>query len=221
MKQTYDRIRSAPRGPVASDALFALGLGALAGAVGFAFYQQQTRNPVESRPPDSAPGRTARRRRFGDYAVVGRTVTINRPRQELYRYWRDFQNLPRFMENVRDVSVAGDLTRWTIAGPLGREFAVETRIVEDRDGELIAWRSTEASDIETEGKVTFRDAPAGRGSELEAIVAYVPPAGEIGRLVAKLFQAEPRIQGRRELKRFKMLMEAGEIATSSNRKTAA
>jgi uncharacterized membrane protein len=97
---------------------------------------------------------------------------------------------------------------------------VETRIVEERAGELIAWRSTEASDIDTEGRVTFRDAPAGRGAEIEAIVAYRPPAGELGRWIAKLFQAEPSLQGRRELKRFKMLMETGEIATNRNRKAA-
>ena len=69
--------------------------------------------------------------------------------------------------------------------------------------------------------MTFRDAPGGRGTEVEAIIAYVPPAGELGRWVAKLFQAEPAIQGRRELKRFKMLMETGEIATSATRKPAA
>lgn len=200
--------------------LLALGVGAAVGIAAYVFYQQQTRNQVGYRPPDSAPGRTARQLRHGRFAVVGRTVTINKPRDELYRYWRDFANLPRFMENVRDVLVQGDLTRWTIAGPMGGDVTVETRIVDDREGELIAWRSSDDSSIETNGKVTFRDAPAGRGTEVEAIVAYVPPAGELGRWVAKLFQAEPSMQGRRELKRFKMLMETGEIATSSNRKTA-
>ncbi len=198
----------------------ALGVGALAGAAGIAFYQQQTRNHVDHRPPDSAPGRTSRQRTFGGYAVTGRTVTIGKPRHELYTYWRDFQNLPRFMENVRDVKPEGDLIRWTISGPMGRDVAVETRIVEDRPGELISWRSTAGSDIDTEGKVTFRDAPGGRGTEVEAIIAYKPPAGELGRWIATLFQSEPAIQGRRELKRFKMLMEAGEIATSQLHKPA-
>ncbi len=198
----------------------AIGVGALAGAAGVAFYQQQTRNQVRHRPPDSAPGRTSRQSRFGGYAVTGRTVTIKKPRHELYTYWRDFSNLPRFMENVRDVKIEGDLTRWAISGPMGRDVTVETRIVEDREDELIAWRSTGASDIDTEGKVTFREAPGGRGTEVEAIIAYKPPAGELGRWVATLFQAEPAIQGRRELKRFKMLMEAGEIATSQLHKPA-
>ncbi len=203
-----------------SPVWLALALGAVVGAAGYAAWEVSRRNKVEHRSPDSAPGRTARQRRFGRYAVTGRTVTINRPRAELYAFWRDFRNLPEFMENVRDVQVEGDITRWTIRAPMGREVSVVTRIVDDREGEQIAWRSTEASDIDTEGKVTFRDAPAGRGTEVEAIVSYVPPAGELGRLVAKLFQAEPAIQGRRELRRFKMLMEAGEIATNQNHRDA-
>lgn len=195
------------------------GLGMVLGVAGIALYQRNTRNQVAHRPPDSAPGRTARRLGFGRYAVTGRTVTINRPREELYAYWRDFANLPRFMENVKDVAVDGDQARWTIAAPAGREVHVETRIVQEREGEFIAWQSTDASDIDTQGKVTFRDAPAGRGTEVETIVAYVPPAGEIGRLIARLFQREPGVQGRRELKRFKMLMETGEVATASNHRS--
>lgn len=196
-----------------------LGLGLALGVAGVAYLERRSRDQVEHRPADSAPGRTARRIGFGRYAVTGRTVTINRPRDELYAYWRDFANLPRFMENVREVAVEGDRARWTVAAPAGREVHVVTRIVQDRPGEFIAWRSTEASDIDAEGKITFRDAPAGRGTEVEAIVAYVPPAGEIGRWIAELFRREPQVQGRRELKRFKMLMETGEIATSLNHRT--
>ncbi|MGR3321507.1 MAG: SRPBCC family protein, partial [Pseudooceanicola sp.] len=78
-------------------------------------------------------------------------------------------------------------------------------------------RSGEGAEIDTEGKVMFRDAPGDRSTEVEAIVAYDPPAGEAGRLIAKLFQREPRVQGRREMKRFKMFMETGEVATARNR----
>lgn len=204
-----------------STLLITLAIGVLAGVAGYASYQQATRNHVERRPGDSAPGRTARQRSFGRYAVTGRTVTINAPRADLYAYWRDFSNLPSFMENVHDVRVEGDVTHWTIRAPLGRKVVVRTRIVHEREGELIAWRSIEGSDIDTEGKVTFRDAPGGRGAQVEAIVAYVPPGGELGRWVAKAFQAEPAMQGRRELRRFKMLMEAGEIATNQSHKPEA
>ena len=170
-------------------------------------------------PPDSAPGRTSRSTYYGRYAVVGRTVTINRPREELFAFWRDFANLPRFMQNVDSVEAEGEASLWTIRGPAGMRYRIRTRIVAERENEEIAWRSLEGSDIDTEGKVMFRDAPGGRGTEVEAVVAYVPPAGEAGRLVAKLFQREPRVQGRREMKRFKMLMETGEVATARNRKS--
>ena len=198
-----------------------LGLGALLGVAAYAYFQQPRRNPVARRLPDSSPGRTARRQSFGSYAVTGRTVTINKPRDELYAFWRDFRNLPKFMKSIREVSIEGDLTRWEIRALAGQTVNVETQITDDRNGEQIAWRSAEKSDIDTEGKVMFRDAPAGRGTEVEAIIAYKPPAGEMGRWIAKLFQAEPSIQGRRELKCFKMLMETGEIATNRNRRAEA
>lgn len=199
--------------------LGAVALGAAVGAQ-YALYRQIT-DPRPRGAHDSAPGRTARRRRFGDYAVVGRTVTINKPRSELYAYWRDFPNLATFMQSVEKVEMSGsDLSRWTIAAPMGQKVKVVTRVVADRPDEMIAWRSTEASDIDTEGRVSFRDAPGERGTEVEAIIAYKPPAGELGRMIAKLYQREPGLQGRRELKRFKMLMETGEIATSRNRRPA-
>jgi uncharacterized membrane protein len=211
--------RGSTPNPDRQTVMLAAGLGALAGAAALVWYEQATRNPRPRRRPDSAPGRTARQMRFGRYAVTGRTVTINRPRAELYAFWRDFGNLPRFMTHVKAVETEGDLTRWTIAGPMGREVRLETRIVNERAGEEIAWRSTDGSDIDTEGKVMFRDAPGGRGTQVEAIISYVPPAGEIGRWVAKVLQAEPALQARRELKRLKMLMEAGEIATNATRKS--
>jgi uncharacterized membrane protein len=170
---------------------------------------------------DSAPPRTRRAQPKGP-TLVGHAVTLNRPRAEVYGFWRDAANLPRFMSNVeRVVDEAGGRRRWTIAGPAGATVDLVAETTEERDGEAIAWRSLPESDIEAQGRVTFRDAPAGRGTVVEAEIAYEPPAGEVGRWIAKLFQREPSIQGRRELKRFKMLMETGEIATSRNRKEAA
>jgi len=192
--------------------------GVILGAVGYALWSSR-RDPVElaARPPDDAPGRTASHQPSGR-AVTGRTVTIDRPRQEIYAFWRDFQNLEGVMANVRAIEVEGNLTRWTIRGPGGISVPVETEIVDDRPGERIAWRSTPRSTIETEGRIVFRDAPGQRGTEVEAVISYVPPGGRVGQMIAKLFQAEPAIQGRRDLKRLKMLLETGEIATSDNRK---
>lgn len=172
------------------------------------------------RSGDSAPGFTARRRRFGAYDVVGQSVTVARPRQELFAYWRDFANLASFMENVESVVPSGPDGRavWTIKAPGGRLVQVETEVVREEAGRLIAWRSVPESDIDTEGRITFEDAPGERGTRVSARIAYKPPGGEIGRTIAKLFQREPEVQARHDLRRFKMLMETGEIATSARRK---
>ncbi len=166
---------------------------------------------------DDAPGFT-QRRSFGKYDVVGRTVTIRKPRHELFSFWRDFTNLASFMENLEQIEVkdaASGHAVWTIKAPAGRTVDVETKIVREEEGELIAWRSIEGSDIDTEGRVTFTDAPGERGTRVSLIIAYKPPGGELGRVIAKAFLREPAIQARHDLKRFKMLMETGEIATSA------
>lgn len=205
-------------GGVPGSALLGLGLAlAAGGALGYMALRQGS----EARPPDDAPRRSSRgSAREGRRALVGRVVTINRPRDELYRYWRDFGNLASFMEAVESVRTEGERRQvWTLQVP-GGSATLRTEITEDREGEVIAWRSVEGSDIETRGHVRFEDAPGGRGTRVEAEIAYKPPAGELGRLAAKLFQREPAIQARRELKRFKMLMETGEIATAENRRAA-
>lgn len=164
---------------------------------------------------DSAPGHTARRS-FGDYEVVGRTVTIGKPRSELFAFWRDFSNLANFMANLEKVEpVTGNADRsvWHIRGPLGTTYKVETRIAREVDGELIAWRSTEESEIDTEGRVTFEDAPGDRGTRVGLIIAYKPKGGKVGQTIATLAGRSPEMQARHDLKRLKMLMETGEIAT--------
>ena len=147
-------------------------------------------------------------------AASVRAVMINRPRQELYDFWRDFRNLPTFMENVKSVEITGEATSWLVAGPAGAEIELVSEITEDRPGEYIAWRSLEESDIDHEGWVEFRDNAFGRGTEVRVFISYDPPAGTVGKVVAKVLQREPRVQARRELRRFKQLMETGEIPTS-------
>lgn len=172
------------------------------------------------RPPDSAPGRTARRPAFGRYQVAGRTVTIAAPRERVYAMWRDPHRLAGFMQDLADVEVSGDRVTWVIDSPAGR-FAVETRLVEERENEALAWRSVEGAEIDIEAKVMLRDAPAGRGTEVEAHVAWVPRRGIVGRWAAALRGADPAMRGRQELKRLKMLLETGEIATAENRSAQA
>lgn len=196
-------------------ALSAAGLGIAVGAVAIGALIGQRKG----RSSDDAPGYTARRG-FGDYSMTGRAVTIRKPRSELYAFWRKFENLAGFMENLEKVEQRGSDGRavWTIKAPGGRTVDIETEIVREEQDELIAWRSVEGSDITTEGHVAFADAPGDRGTRVTLIIAYQPPAGVLGKAIASVFLREPEIQARHDLKRFKMLMETGEIATSAKRR---
>lgn len=166
---------------------------------------------------DDAPKRTQRDDKDGDLAIVGKSVTINRPREALFAYWHDFTNLPSFMQAIESIEVTGDgRSIWKVKAPAGQHVTLETELMAVVDNQSIGWRSVEGSQIRTAGLVTFTDAPADRGTVVTAEIAYEPPGGDLGRLVAKLFRAEPNIQARHELKRFKQLMETGEIATGAN-----
>jgi uncharacterized membrane protein len=170
------------------------------------------RNPAPAAEAELIPGAEVD---SGD-ALVGRTVTINRPRAELYAYWRDFTHLPSFMENIRSVSMLDERrSHWVVAAPAERTVEWDAVITEEQPGHYFAWTSAESADIRHSGRVEFRDAAAGRGTEVTVTILYDPPAGALGKLVAKLFQREPRIQARRDLRRFKQLMETGEISTSA------
>jgi uncharacterized membrane protein len=150
----------------------------------------------------------------GHGTVWGRTITINRPREELYAFWRDFGNLADFMENIEAVS-AVDATRshWKVRGPQGT-YEFDSVVTEDQPGRVIAWQS-DGGDVKNSGRVEFLDAPPGRGSWVRAVLSYEPPMGFLGKAVATLTQKEPQITSTRDLRRFKQLMETGEVSTSS------
>jgi len=152
-------------------------------------------------------------------SALARAVTINRPVAEIYAYFRDFSNLPSFMENVVRVTVSDDTTsHWEVKAPGGTTVEWTARLTADEPNALIAWMSEEGADVPNSGRVEFREAGA-RGTIVTATILYDPPAGVVGKLIAKMFQREPAIQARRDLRRFKQLMEAGEIATAAmNRK---
>lgn len=148
--------------------------------------------------------------------LLGHTVSINRSRAELYAFWRDFSHLPAFMENVHSVTVQTPLrSHWVIAAPAGRTVEWDSQITEDVPDERIAWASLEGADVRNSGAVEFRDSPTGRGTFVTVTIAYDPPVGELGRFVARLFHREPTIQARQDLRRFKQLMETGEIPTAA------
>ncbi|ATY31362.1 SRPBCC family protein [Sphingomonas psychrotolerans] len=150
----------------------------------------------------------------GEGTVWGRTISIMRPRDELYAFWRDFRNLPAFMENIVAIEpVDTGRSRWTVKGPNG-DYQWTSVITEDRPGEALAWASDDG-DVKNSGRIEFRDGPPGHGTYVRAILAYDPPAGFIGKAIAKLTQKEPQISATRDLRRFKQLMETGEIATTT------
>jgi uncharacterized membrane protein len=147
---------------------------------------------------------------------VERAVTVNRPKAELYQMWRDLENLPRFMEHLESVQVdAADVDRshWIAKGPLDRRVEWDSEIIEERENELFVWKSLPGSTVESMGRVEFLDAPGGRGTIVHVSMEYNPPAGSLGAAFAKLFGKEPGHQINADLRRFKQIMEAGEVAT--------
>lgn len=140
------------------------------------------------------------------------TMTINLPADELFRFWRDFENLPRFMRHLQSVSATGERrTRWVAKGPLGMPLAWEADFVEDAP-RSISWCSVEGSQVETSGFVQFSPTAEGRGAEVRVSLEYKPVGGRLGAAFATLFGKEPRQTVREDLRRFKQLAETGEIA---------
>lgn len=147
--------------------------------------------------------------------LVAKTVTINRDAHALYSFWRDFRNLPLFMENIESVTVYDDhRSHWKVKGPANTDVEWDSVIVEDIPGQVIEWRSADDASVKNRGRIEFRDSGNGRGTWVSAVIAYDPPGGKLGQAIAKLFGREPKVQARRDLRRFKQLMETGEIANS-------
>jgi uncharacterized membrane protein len=146
---------------------------------------------------------------------VERTITLNASPEQLYQFWRDFRNLPRVMKHLEAVeSVDQRTSHWVARGPLDRNVEWYAEIINDIPNELIAWQSLEDSDVGTAGSVHFQPAPNGRGTEVRVRLRYDPPGGIIGAAFAKLFGEEPAQQIEGDLRRFKHIMEAGELPTT-------
>ncbi|WP_203865960.1 SRPBCC family protein [Plantactinospora endophytica] len=158
-------------------------------------------------------GRAAGSRRRA--VAASGTVTINRPTDEVYRFWRDFENLPRFMYHLESVRTDGDgRSHWTVRGPGGRRIEWDAELVEDNLSEMIAWRSVRGARVPNAGRVRFARAAGGRGTEVRVELAYAPPGGAVGRAVAQIFGEEPGQQIRDDLRRFKQVIETGEVVLS-------
>ncbi len=157
---------------------------------------------------------------------VEKTVTINKSADELYRFWHNFENLPTFMKHLKFVKVYNEKrSHWIANAPLGNSVEWDADILEDRENELISWASIEGADVDNSGFVRFQKAPGDvlrqatsclRGTEVKVVLEYNPPGGALTAVIAKLFGEEPEQQVGDDLRRFKMLMEAGEIATTES-----
>jgi uncharacterized membrane protein len=146
---------------------------------------------------------------------VEKTVTINKPAEELYRFWRNFENLPRFMKHLKSVTVYNDTrSHWIASAPLGNSVEWDADIIKEEENHLIAWASAENADVDNSGFVRFQPATGGRGTEVKVVMEYNIPGGAVSAAIAKLLGEEPEQQIGDELRRFKMLMEAGEISTT-------
>lgn len=150
----------------------------------------------------------------GGGITVERAVTIERSATDLYHYWRNFENLPCFMRHLESVKPLDEIrSRWAARAPLGGAVEWEAEIVEEHEGRLISWRSVVGAQVDNAGTVRFTEAPGGRGTEVHVKLVYSPPGGLLGAAVAKLFGEEPGQQVADDLRRFKQMMEAGEVAT--------
>ena len=155
-------------------------------------------------------------RRGGSRGVdVVEAITINRPRPEVYAFWHNFENFPRFMAHLESVQMSDDRhSHWKARAPAGTTVEWDAETTEDRPNELIAWRALADADVPNRGQVRFRDAPGNRGTELIVELKYQPPGGKIAALIAKLFGEEPSQQVKSDLRRLKQVLEVGEIVHS-------
>lgn len=154
-------------------------------------------------------------RQGGRGVHAGTAVTIERPVEQIYGFWRNFENLPRFMDHLESVRVKADgRSHWVAKGPAGMRVEWDAAVTDERENEWIAWESLTGSDVENGGIVEFKPTPDGRGTEVRVEMSYNPKAGTVGAVLARLFGEEPGQQIKSDLRRLKQVLETGEIATT-------
>ena len=152
---------------------------------------------------------------------VRQSITVNREPSEVYEFWHNFENLPRFMRHLESVEVTGsNRSHWKAKAPAGMTAEWDAEVVEDRPNERIAWRSLDGGAVENEGVVEFRRAPGNRGTEVHVRMRYHPPGGRISAALAKLFRREPGQEIEEDLRTFKQVLETGEVTVSDATLTA-
>jgi len=192
------------------------GLAALLGGaalVAYAVYKGASR----SREAAHTAASPAPRHETLSTTHIEANVNVLRPAQELYSFWRNFENLPRFMRHLDSVSETdtGDgRSHWIAKTPMGSRVEWDAEVVDEREGQLISWRSLPGSQVHNTGSVLFESLPGDRGTMVRATFDLAPPGGAAGRLAAKALGPITKQQVHEDLRRFKNLMEAGEIPTT-------
>jgi uncharacterized membrane protein len=144
---------------------------------------------------------------------VEQAITVSKPVSDVYRFWRNFENLPTFMQHLESVAEREEgISHWVARGPAGMKVEWDARIINEIENKVIGWQSLDGSTISTAGSVNFRE--TGHGTEVRVHLQYHPPGGKLGAAVARMFGEEPTIQVAEDLRRFKRLLETGEIPTT-------
>lgn len=160
--------------------------------------------------PDAEP-----KQKKSSLTVVERSLTINRPVEEVYRFWRNFENLPQFMDHLQSVTVMDDKrSRWVLKTPLPTAIEWDAEITQEKENEIIAWRSLPNSNLENRGSVRFKELSYGRGTEVKVTFAYDPPGGVVGEIFTKVSDGLAAARFEEEIRHLKQILEAGEIPTN-------
>lgn len=182
---------------------------AVAGVTALDIYASTRAGRAGSNGAQSKPGKEVRK-----------AIIIHRPASEIYSFWRNLENLPRFMWHLKEVRNTGErASHWVAKAPLGTTVEWDAELTEDWQNRRIAWRSLPGSTIENEGHVDFEEATGGRGTVVRVEMRYNPPGGKAGATVAKLLGQAPEKQIAVDLLRFKQLLETGEIAKTEGQPT--
>ena len=166
---------------------------------------------------DVLAARTAPRTRWQPARRIeaGAAITVKGEPDELYRRWRALGDLPRFMRHIESIEILDEKrSRWRARGPADLSIEWEAEITDERPGSLLAWRSVEGATLPNDGRVRFVRAPGGRGTEVHLELRYDPPGGAVGRALSRLFGKVPTAVLQADLRRFKQIVEVGEVVRS-------
>jgi uncharacterized membrane protein len=183
-----------------SNQLIIAGLGAT--AIGYGVKRVLGRKSINTLP-------------WGYGTKLKKSVTVNRSAEELYNHWRNLENIPKFIGDIVSVKIIDDdRSHWTLKVPGGMDLEWDAVITVNRKNEMIGWRSITGADIDNAGYVRFDRATGGRGTVVRVALQYNPPGGKFGAALSTLLGEKPGAQVEKALRRFKQLMEAGEIPTT-------